>query len=249
VGGHRPVRGGHRGYLAAGIADPRVAAEFGFELGISAKQIQLAGIGEQVSIGSMPVEDAATIILGPRAAGGVDQYRAALHQEAAGDLDSVLQEGSRWWQARIQRLAGFLDDQPVPSERVGWLSQQRDHVLLGWRDAAASWAGPLTIAVAQQELERLEGAPGPGGPPVSDPLMALVFGGLATRELTRRLGERVQAAIQSPPAYVTAMLGPYPEADLAQLTWMEAVLAIEGFRQECEIGFSSPSCGQGDGQA
>ena len=131
-------------YLAAGIADPRVAAEFCFELSISAKQIQLAGIGEQVSIGSMPVEDAATIILGPRAAGGVDQYRAALHQEAAGDLDSVLKEGSRWWQARIQRLAGFLDDQPVPSERVGWLSQQSDHLLLGWRDAAASWAGPLT---------------------------------------------------------------------------------------------------------
>lgn len=100
---------------------------------------------------------------------------------------------------------------------------------LGWRDAAASWAGPLTIAVAQQELERLEGAPGRAAPPVSDPLMALVFGGLAIRELTRRLGERVQAAIQSPPAYVTAMLGPYPEADLA----------IEGFRQEC--GSTTPS--------
>jgi hypothetical protein len=233
-------------YLAAGIADPRVAAEFCFELSISAKQIQLAGIGEQVSIGSMPVEDAATIILGPRAAGGVDQYRAALHQEAASDLDSVLKEGSRWWQARIQRLAGFLDDQPVPSERVGWLSQQSDHLLLGWRDAAASWAGPLTIAVAQQELERLEGAPGPGGPPVSDPLMALVFGGLATRELTRRLGERVQAAIQSPPAYVTAMLGPYPEADLAQLTWMEAVLAIEGSRQECGIDDPEHALGASD---
>jgi hypothetical protein len=222
-------------YLAAGIADPRVAAEFCFELGISAKQIQLAGIGEQVSIGSMSVEDAATAILGLRAAGGLDQYQAALYQEAAGDLGSVLKEGSRWWQARIQRLAGFLDDQPVPSKQVDWLSQQSDHLLLGWRDAAASWAGPLTIAVAQQELERLEGALGPGGPPVSDPLMALVFGGLATRELTRRLGERVQAAIQSPPAYVTAVLGPYPEADLAQLTWMEAVLAIEGFRQECGI--------------
>jgi hypothetical protein len=114
-------------YLAAGIADPRVAAEFCFELGISAKQIQLAGIGEQVSIGSMSVEDAVTAVLGPRAAGGLDQYRAALHQEAAGDLGSVLKEGSRWWQARIQRLAGFLDDQPVPSEQVGWLSQQSDH--------------------------------------------------------------------------------------------------------------------------
>ena len=49
----------------------RVAAEFCFELGISAKQIQLAGIGEQVSMGSMSVEDAATAILGPAPPAGL----------------------------------------------------------------------------------------------------------------------------------------------------------------------------------
>jgi hypothetical protein len=100
-------------------------------LGISAKQIQLAGIGEQVSIGSMSVEDAATPSMAPAPPAGLTGtgYRAALRQEAAWDLGSVLKEGSRWWHSRIQRLAGFLDDQPVPSEQVGWLSQQSDHLL------------------------------------------------------------------------------------------------------------------------
>ena len=65
------------GYLTAGIADPG-AAEFFTELGISAGQIRVAGIGEQISIGSMSVEDAAKAILGPRAADGLDQLRAAL---------------------------------------------------------------------------------------------------------------------------------------------------------------------------
>jgi hypothetical protein len=222
------------GYLAAGIADPEAAESFA-ELGISAKQIRVAGIGEQISIGSMSVEDAAKAILGPGAAGGLDQLRAALRHEAVGDLGGTLKEGFRWWQTRIQRLAGFLDDQPIPSEQAAWLREQPDELLLGFRDSAVAWAGPLTIAVARQELERLDGAPGPGGPAVSDPLMALVLGALAARELTRRLGERVEAAILSPPAYVVAVLGPYPDAELAQLTWTQAVVAIEGFRLECGI--------------
>lgn len=222
------------GYLTAGIADPG-AAEFFTELGISAGQIRVAGIGEQISIGSMSVEDAAKAILGPRAAGGLDQLRAAPRHEAVGDLRGGLNEGFRWWQTRVQRLAGFLDDHPIPGEQAAWLREQPDELLLGFRDSAVWWAGPLTIAVAQQELERRDGAPRPGGPAVSDPLMALVLGALATRELTRRLGERVEAAILAPPAYVVAMLGPYPDGELAQLTWTQALVAIEGFRLECGI--------------
>jgi hypothetical protein len=222
-------------YLAAGIADPRVAAEFFTELGISARQIQVAGIGEQISIGRMSVEDAAKVILGPRAVGGLDQLRAALRQAPVGDPGTMRKQALRWWQARIQRLAGFLDGQPIPSEHAAWLGEQPDELLLGFRDAAVAWAGPLTIAVARQELQRVDSVLRPGGPAVSDPLAALAFGALATRELTRRLGERVEAAILSPPEYVTAMLGPYPDAELAQLTWTQTVLAVEGFRLECGI--------------
>jgi hypothetical protein len=237
-------------YLTAGIADPWVAAECFRELGISARQIRGAGIGEQISIGSMSLEDAAKVLLGPRAAGGLDQLRAALRHEA-GDLSSEDLEGRaridylrskgiegyRWWEARVEHLAGFLDDQPpIPTELPAWVREQSDELLLGFRAAGVSWAGPTTIAVARLELERVEGALGrPGGVDVSGYLMTLVMGSLATRELTRRVGERVEAAILAPPAYVTAMLGPYPQAELAQLAWTQAVLAIEAFRLECGI--------------
>ena len=111
------------GYLTAGIADPG-AAELFTELGISAGQIRVAGIGEQISIGSMSVEDAAKAILGPRAAGGLDQLRAALRHEAVGDPRGGLNEGFRWWQTRVQRLAGFLDDHSIPGEQAAWLREQ-----------------------------------------------------------------------------------------------------------------------------
>jgi hypothetical protein len=237
-------------YLAAGIADPWVAAECFRELGISARQIRGAGIGEQISIGSMSLEDAAKVLLGPRAAGGLDQLRAALRHEvgelSSEDLEGRARidhlrsksiEGYRWWEARVEHLAGFLDDQPpIPTELPAWVREQSDELLLGFRAAGVSWAGPLTIAVARLELERVEGALGrPGGVDVSGYLMTLVMGSLATRELTRRVGERVEAAILAPPAYVTAMLGPYPRVELAQLAWTQAVLAIEAFRLECGI--------------
>lgn len=223
-------------YLAAGIANPSVAAEFYLELGISPRQIRVAGIGEEISIGRMSVEDAAKAILGPRAAGALDQLRAALRAVPVDRRGATLKEAMRWWQARVQRLARFLDDQPIPNNLAVWIGEQADVFLLGCRDMAVAWAGPLTIAVARQELERFDGPPGPGGLAVSDPLVQLIFGALASRELTRRLGERVEAAIVSPPAYVTTMLGPYPDAEpAAQLTWTQAVLAIEGFRLECEI--------------
>jgi hypothetical protein len=247
-------------YLAAGIADPWVAAECFRDFGISAEQIQAAGIGEQLTIGTMLLEDAAKVILGPRAAGGLDQLFEVVRKEAGlptgKDLSGQARvdfrrdkdkEGHRWRDARVDHLAGFLDDQPpVPPELAPWVREQSDDVLLGFRDAAIPWAGPLTIAVARLELERFEQVRrdlglGPADweaqeeVEVSGYLHTLVMGCLATRELTRRLGKRVEAAIVSPPGYVTAMLGPYPDGELAQLTWTRAVQAIEDLRRECRI--------------
>jgi hypothetical protein len=225
-----------RGWLAADIASPRVAAGFR-ELGIGPQEVRASHLGEQVSIGRLSMDDAAQAILGPRAAGGLDQLRAAFRsQQLAGtDQASRRKAGRDWWEARLQRLAGFLDDHAAPPELAAWLGERADRVLLGYRDAAVEWAGPVTIAVAQQELRRLGGVPGPGGPAGSDPLMSLIFGALAARDLTRRLGERVEAAITKPPAYLTATLGPYPDAGPAQLLWTQAALAVETFRLECEI--------------
>jgi hypothetical protein len=247
-------------YLAAGIADPWVAAECFRDFGISAEQIQAAGVGEQITIGTMSLEDAAKVILGPRAAGGLDQLFEVVRKEAgllaSKDLSGQARvdfrrdkdkEGHRWRDARVDHLAGFLDDQPpVPPELAPWVREQSDDVLLGFRDGAIPWAGPLTIAVARLELERFEQVRrdlglGPAdweaevAVEVSGHLHTLVMGCLATRELTRRLGKRVEAAIASPPGYVTAMLGPYPEGELAQLTWTRAVQAIEELRRECRI--------------
>lgn len=247
-------------YLAAGIADAWVARECFRDFGISAEQIQAAGVGEQITIGTMSLEDAAKVILGPRAAGGLDQLFEVVRKEAgllaSKDLSGQARvdfrrdkdkEGHRWREARVDHLAGFLDDQPpVPPELAPWVREQSDDVLLGFRDAAIPWAGPLTIAVARLELERFEQVRrdlglGPAdweagvAVEVSGHLHTLVMGCLATRELTRRVGKRVEAAIASPPGYVTAMLGPYPDVELAQLTWTRAVQAIEDFRRECRI--------------
>jgi hypothetical protein len=207
-------------YLAAGIADPEVAAECFRELGISAEQIRVAGIGEQVS-------QEAGVLRSTDLAG----WQARVDFQRSKDV-----EGRRWWEARVGHLAGFLDEQPpIPTELAPWVREQPDDLLLGFRDAAVSLAGPLTIAVGRLELEGVAGALEPGVEvevEASGYLMMLVMGSLATRELTRRLGERVEAAILSPPTHVTAMLGPYPHTELAQLIWTQAVLGIEDFRLE-----------------
>jgi hypothetical protein len=103
-----------------------------------------------------------TGILGPHAAGGLDQLRAAFRsQQAAGtDQASRQQAVHHWWEQRIQRLAGFLDHHQAPPQLAAWLREQVDSVLLGYRDAAVEWAGPVTIAVAQLLLgDRPEGLP------------------------------------------------------------------------------------------
>jgi hypothetical protein len=237
-------------YLAAGIADPWVAAECFRELGISASQIRVAGIGEQISIGSMSLEDAVKVLLGPRAAGGLDQLRAALRHEAgelsSKDLEGRARidhlrskgiEGYRWWEARVEHLAGFLDDQPpIPTELPAWVREQSDELLLGFRAAGAAWARADDHRCGTAGTGASRGRPGTPGRRGRLRLPDDAGDGFARHQgLTRRVGERVEAAILAPPAYVTAMLGPYPQAELAQLAWTQAVLAIEAFRLECGI--------------
>ncbi len=225
-----------RAWLAANIANPTVALDFR-DLGIGPDEVRIAGVGEQVSVGRLSVDDAARAILGPRAVGDLSLLRAAPRAErfAAADRPAGLRAGQEWWHPRIQRLGNFLDGKPTPAEPAAWVRDQSDEELLGYRDLAAEWAGPLTIAVAHQELDRLGGPLEPGGPDASGPLWSLIFGALSVRELTRRLGGRVEAAITAPPAYLTVMLGPYPAAEPAQLIWTQAALAIETFRLECSI--------------
>ena len=248
-------------YLAAGLTSPWAAAACFRELGISPEQIRAAGNGQQIDVGGS-LEDVAEVILGPGAAGTLLEAVNALIRQNAGTSDEVvvlrdqLVEGRRWWEARVDHLAGFLKDPPpIPGDEL-WIREHSDLELLGLRFEGAEWAGPVTIAVGRLELERLEQvrreaalAHAEMAVEVSRHLEILLMGCLATRELTRRLGHRVEAVIASPPSYVTAMLGPYPHSEPAQLTWTQAVQAIEDFRREClidpqhalgEIGFRIP---------
>jgi hypothetical protein len=235
-----------RNWLQADVANPWAALSFR-TLGINPDDVRASSTGESVTIGRVSVQDAARAILGPRGI-NLDQLRAFHLDQLLGEADSagLRQATHRWWTTRVQRLDRVLEDHPAPPELADWLAEQPDSRLRSYRDEAVEWAGPVSIAVAQQELERLGGPPRPGGPRGSDPLMALVFGALSTRELTRRLGERVEAAIAAPPAYVTGMLGPYPNSELAQLTWTHAVLAIEAFRLECGIDDAEHALGPPD---
>ena len=225
-----------RAWLAADIADPTVALAFR-ELGIGPDEVHAAEVGEQVTIGRLPIGEAARLILGPHAASDTDQWRVALRNGRLADVDKATRLKARhaWRQSQIRRLDGLLGDRDAPPALAAWLAEQPDRTLLSYRDLAVAWAAPLTMAVARQELDHLGGPPGPDGPAASAPLWTLIFGALSIRELTPRLGGRVEAAIMAPPAYLTALLGPYPDAAAAQLLWTRAVLAIETFRQDCEI--------------
>lgn len=136
-------------------------------------------------------------------------------------------------EGRLERLERVLEDQPAGPTVTNWVLKQSDTILLNLRDEAVEWAGPVTVA--QQELKQLGKPLGPGGPYGSHPLMTLIFGALSTRELNRRLGARVEAALADPPAYMTAVLGSYPSGASAQLLWTHAVSAVEAFRMECGI--------------
>jgi hypothetical protein len=237
-------------YLAAGLTSPWVAAACFRELDISPERIRAAGNGKpiDIGIGSMSLEDFAEVVLGPGQAGTLLEAVNALIRQNAGTSDEVvvlrdqLVEGRRSWEARVDHLAGFLKDPPpIPGDEL-WIREHSDLELLGLRFEGAEWAGPVTIAVGRLELERLEQvrrdaalAHAEVAVEVSRHLEILLMGCLATRELTRRLGQRVEEVIASPPAYVTAMLGPYPHSEAAQLTWTRAVQAIEDFRRECLI--------------
>jgi len=89
--------------------------------------------------------------------------------------------------------------------------------------------------VARQELDRLTRLQVTDPPELSGPLLQLMLGSLAVGELNRRLAGRLEAAITDPPAYLLAMLGPYPLSDAAQLTWTQAALDVEDFRLEYQI--------------
>jgi hypothetical protein len=58
--------------LGADIANAWVAVGFR-ELGIGPEELRASHLGELVSIGRLSVNDAARTVLGPRAAGGLDQ--------------------------------------------------------------------------------------------------------------------------------------------------------------------------------
>jgi hypothetical protein len=236
-----------RAWLTADIADPIAALEFR-DLAIGPDEVRAARVGERVTVGSLSIEDAARSILGPRADAGLPAWRAMLREYhlAGADLPTQQKELQAWWRTQIRRLEEFLDDEPAPAELVGWLREQPDHLLLAYRDAAVQWARPLTIAIARREHADLGGALRPGGPTASDPLVGLTFGALSARELARRLGERVETAITSPPVYLTAMLGSYPQAGSAQLLWTQAALVIEGFRLECGIDHPDQALGDPD---
>jgi hypothetical protein len=244
-------------YLAAGLTSPWVAAACFRELGISPEQVRAAGNGKPIDIGNGPMslEDFAEVVLGPGHFGTlVGAVNALIGQNAhpvGGELQGQARLGSlrdheierrRWWDARVEHLAGFLKGPaPIPDDEL-WIREHPDVALLGLRYEGVEWADPVTIAVGRLELERLEQvrrdaalAHAEMAVEVSRHLEILLMGCLATRELTRRLGQRVEAVIASPPAYITAMLGPYPHSEPAQLLWTRAVQAIENFRMECLI--------------
>jgi len=66
-------------------------------------------------------------------------------------------------------------------------------------------------------------------------LIQLTLGSLPIEEFNRRLARRLEAAIADPPAYLVAILGPYPPSDAAQLTWTQAALDVEDFRLDYQI--------------
>jgi hypothetical protein len=77
-----------RAWLAADIANAWVAVGFR-ELGIGPQELRASRLGEQVSIGRLSVDEAARTILGPRAAGGLDQLRAAFRNQQLAGTDQA----------------------------------------------------------------------------------------------------------------------------------------------------------------
>jgi hypothetical protein len=98
VGGHGLGRERDPRLARANIAEPEAALAFR-ELGIGPQQVAASGLGEVVSIGRLSVDDAARTILGPRAAGGLDQLRAAFRNPDGEGSDEATRRraGQAWW--------------------------------------------------------------------------------------------------------------------------------------------------------
>jgi hypothetical protein len=229
-----------RGWLAAGVVHAEDALTLR-ELGVSAERIGDTGLGEQISVGVLSVEDAAEHVLGPLP----EPYWVRFFTLA--DAARLTDEPASW-PARVQRLASLLDDQTIPPELLAWARGCDRDDLLDAQEAAEVGAGPLTMEVARRELRRLRGLPARWDPwlrrAVSFPLRVLIVGSLATRELTHRLGMRLEAVIADPPVYLTAALGPYPHGEAAQLLWTRTALEVEAFRGQFAI--SDPEHALGD---
>jgi hypothetical protein len=239
-----------RAWLAADIvrADDASALR---ELGISAEQVRAAQLGERISMGALSIEEAARMLFDMADLGDIRrQVRAQgrATRPTAADEATQLRNGLMWWRLQLQRVASLTD--AIPADLRTWARAEvreiNDDGLLGVRDMAGEWGSPVTIAVARQELDRLTRLRFTDHPEPSGPLLQLTLGSLAIEELNRRLARRLEAAIADPPAYLLAMLGPYPPSDAAQLTWTQAALDVEDFRLEYQITDAQQALGAAD---
>ncbi len=239
-----------RAWLAADVVRAYDASALR-ELGIGAEQVRAAQLGERVSMGALSVQDAARLLLDVADLGDIRrQVRARPRATwlAGADEAAQVRDGLAWWRGQLQRVASLTD--AIPADLRAWaraeVRKTNDVGLLGLRDMAAEWGGPVTIAVARQELDRLTRLRLTDHPEPSGPLLQLTLGSLAVEELNRRLARRLEAAIADPPTYLLAMLGPYPLSDAAQLTWTQAAFDVEDFRLEYQITDAQQALGAAD---
>lgn len=238
-----------REWLAADVARAGDARVFR-EVGIGAEEVRAAELGEQVSMGTLAVDEAARQLVGAAELSRRVQYAVGL--ASVGDRVEA-NNGSLWWRGRLQRVASLAEAIP-PDVRAPMRTEVRkvpDVGLIAMREGAAAWGGEVTIAVARQELgrlgnlrvARLAALPTLGA---SAPLVDLMLGSLASEELHHRLGQRVEAAIATPASYLLAMLGPYPASTAAQLTWTQMAVDVEGFRLDYRITDMQEALGPAD---
>ena len=239
-----------RVWLAADVVRADDAAAFR-ELGIGAEQVRAAHLGERVSMGALSVQDAARLLLDVADLNAIRPQvpdRGLVTRPAAADEAAQVGSGLAWWRGRLRQVASLID--AIPADHQAWaraeLRETNDAALLRLRDMAGEWGSPVTIAVARQELDRLARLRLTDPPEPSGPLLQLMLGSVAVEELNRRLAGRLESAIADPPAYLLAMLGPYPASHAAQLTWTQAAFDVEEFRLEYQITDAQEALGAAD---
>jgi hypothetical protein len=244
-----------RSWLAAEVVRAADAEAFR-ELGIGAEQVRAAQLGERVSTGTLPIEDAARQVLGAVDLGEIRRQARTPRlaaQPAGADEAAPAGDGLASWRGRLQRVAGLAEAIPADlrDELQTEVGKVPDGVLVEMRDVALAWSHPVTIAVALQELQRLANlrfarlAALPSLGP-SAPLFELMLGSVAAEERNRRLAQRVEAAIAQPPTYLLSMLGPYPASAAAQLIWIQAAVDVEDFRVDYQITDPDEALGAAD---